>query len=101
MWQPFINATLKYVPDGREKIVFDRYHIVAYLNRAVDFVRRRENVPSKRQDEFASLIRLGLKVGRAWAIKEMLRELWQHADPQQARRFWERWHSWASRCSPC
>lgn len=122
MWQPYINATLKFVPGGREKIVFDRYHVVAYLNRAVDFVRRhehkellkrgdeslkgsrfmwlygRENLPERRRDEFQALMRRNLKVGRAWALKEMLRDLWQHVDPQEARRFWERWYSWASRC---
>jgi transposase len=41
-------------------------------------------------------------VGRAWAIKESLRELWAHATAHQAEGFWTRWFWWAthSRLAP-
>lgn len=35
-------------------------------------------------------------MGRAWAIKESLRDLWEHAPPQQAEGFWTRWVWWAT-----
>jgi len=46
--------------------------------------------------------RLHHKVGRAWAITESLRELWDHATPQQAECFWKHWFWWAahSRLNP-
>src|SRR6266568_2950525 len=43
MWDPFIASTLEHLPLGRNKIVFDRYHIMAHMNKAVDQVRRGEH----------------------------------------------------------
>lgn len=43
MWQPFIRAMGTLLPEADSKIVFDRFHIVAHMNNAVDMVRRREN----------------------------------------------------------
>lgn len=91
MWEPYIQATRAQVPDADEKIVFDRFHVMGHIGKAVDTVRKqehrdlmasgdetfkgskylwlysRENVPERRQDEFAALRRQELKVGRAWA----------------------------------
>jgi len=41
-------------------------------------------------------------VGRAWAIKEALRRLWQYTYPESGRKFWKRWYFWAthSRLAP-
>src|SRR5207245_11629998 len=36
MWPPYISSTLKHVPGARDKIVFDLYHIMSYMNEAVD-----------------------------------------------------------------
>jgi transposase len=35
MWDPFIAATVYHVPRGHDKIVFDRYDIMANMNKAV------------------------------------------------------------------
>jgi len=43
MWQPFIRAVSTLLPDADTKIVFDRFHMVAHMNHAVDLVRRGEN----------------------------------------------------------
>lgn len=61
-----------------------------------------ENLPEKHRDRFATLKGLNLKVGRAWAIKESLRELWGQATSQRAEEFWRRWFWWAthSRLAP-
>ena len=105
MWAPYIQATLARVPEAAGKIVFDRFHVMGYLGKAVDTVRKqehralmaagdetlkgskylwlysRENVPQQRRDEFDALKRKELKVGRAWAIKESLRRLWHYVYP--------------------
>jgi len=120
MWDPYVAATRKYLAGADEKIVFDRFHIMSHVGKAVDTVRKQEhrermqegdetlkgtkylwlysqeNVPEFRRQEFASLQRLELKVGRAWAIKETLRELWHYVYPEAGRRFWKRWHFWAT-----
>jgi transposase len=38
----------------------------------------RENIPEERFEDFHSLLRKKLKVGRAWTLTEMLRELWKY-----------------------
>jgi transposase len=120
MWAPYIEATRTYVPGAESKIVFDRFHIMGYLGKAVDTVRKqehrqrmkegdetlkgskylwlysKENVPEKRRREFAALQKLELKVGRAWAIKETLRKLWHFNYAESARKFWRRWYFWAT-----
>ena len=39
MWPPYIASTLRHVPGARDKIVFDPYHVMSYMNEAVDEVR--------------------------------------------------------------
>lgn len=121
MWSPYFETAMRWIPFAADKIVFDRYHVVGHMNRAVDQVRRaeakalaiagddslkgtrhlwlygKENVPEERADQFASLQALSLKTGRAWAIKEMLRELWDCASRKDAEAFHLRWHAWAVR----
>ena len=120
MWAPYIQATLARVPEAAGKIVFDRFHVMGYLGKAVDTVRKqehralmaegdetlkgskylwlysRENVPQQRRDEFDILRRKELKVGRAWAIKESLRCLWHYVYPASGWKFWKRWYFWAT-----
>lgn len=120
MWEPYIQATLARVPDAAEKIVFDRFHVMGHVGKAVDTVRKqehralmesgdetlkgskylwlysRENVPDRRRNEFNALKRKELKVGRAWAIKEALRCLWDYVYPASGWKFWKHWHFWAT-----
>jgi transposase len=109
------------VDDAAEKIVFDRFHIVAHMNDAVDKVRRgenkvlradgderlvgskhmwlyaKENLPDKYEADFVALRSSNLKTARAWAIKESLRDLWKQRSRAAGERWWKRWYSWASR----
>ena len=121
MWVPYVSATLKCVPNAGTKIVFDRFHIMQHVTKAVDQVRREEqwelhrlgnralhktrflwlysdeNLPDEHRTRLDELITLNLKVGRAWAIKESLRALWEYRSPGWARRFFKQWHVWAVR----
>ena len=38
-----------------------------------------------------------LKTSRAWAIKEMLRNLWHYGTATWARKYFDRWYGWAIR----
>ncbi len=102
MWDPFIAATRHYVPDAADKIVFDHYHVTRVVTKAVDTVRKQEhqslmkegidllkgtrylwlwndeNIPDFRRNEFEELRAKDLKVCRAHAIKENLRNLWRY-----------------------
>jgi transposase len=43
MWDPYITSMRQHLTDADDKIVFDRYHLMAYLTKAVDTVRKQEN----------------------------------------------------------
>ena len=43
MWEPFFASTVEHVPDGRSKIVFDRFHVMKNMTEAVDAVRKWEH----------------------------------------------------------
>ena len=120
MWEPYIQSTLAHVPQAKDKIVFYRYHIMSHMGKAVDDVRKREhrelrtqgdetltgskylwlyseeNLPEKHWDRFAELKAIHLKTGRAWAIKESLRDLWGYTRRGWALRHWKRWYFWAT-----
>ena len=120
MWEPFATSTAEHVPDGRSKIVFDRFHVMKHMTEAVDAVRKwehrrlqaegdetlkktkylwlysEENLPESSRERFAALRALHLKTGRAWAIKESLRDLWEYRRRGWALRHWRRWYFWAT-----
>lgn len=117
----YINAVSGSLTEGREKIVFDRFHIMKLMNEAVDKVRQQEHkelnekgnsilkgtkfmwlyaqekVPPPYWADFHSLRALDLKTARAWAIKENLRNLWRYRSRAWVEKFWKRWYSWAIR----
>jgi len=120
MWDPFIASTTAHVPGAAAKIVFDRYHVMTYLNKAVDEVRKQEhralrtegdetltgtkylwlyaeeNLPESHAEWFAALRALHLKTGRAWALKESFRDLWRYQRRGWAERHWKQWYFWAT-----
>ena len=120
MWEPYIRSTLSAVPDAASKIVIDRYHVSHLLTDGVDRVRRAEHAalrkegdhrlsktryiwikgPAKRRLSEDALIdqlsRSGLKVGRAWAIKEAASRLWEYSSRAWAITFFRRWFFWAT-----
>jgi transposase len=120
MWEPFIASTVEHVPDGRSKIVYDRFHVMKHMTEAVDAVRKwehrrlqaagddtlkrtkylwlysEENLPESCRERFAALRALNLKTGRAWAIKESLRDLWEYRRRGWALRHWRHWYFWAT-----
>ena len=61
-----------------------------------------ENLPSRHQSRFDVLRDGDLKTGRAWAIKENLRFLWDYRRRSWAEKHWKSWYFWAthSRLAP-
>jgi transposase len=120
MWDPFIAATRKHIPNASKKIVFDRFHVMGYATNAVDKVRKEENarlkesgndmlvgtkylwlwnpenMPKWRIPEFNDLQQYDLDVARAWAIKENLKHLWDYHSETWARKFFKKWYFWAT-----
>lgn len=118
----YISAVRACIQGAQEKIVFDRYHVVAHMTDAVDKVRRaehkhlqadgderltgtryawlyaRENLPDKYRVTFDALRATNLKTARAWAIKEQLRDLWDQPTREDGEAWWSVWFRWASHC---
>ncbi len=122
MWPAYIRATTDGLPQGDQKIVFDRFHIMREMTRAVDTVRKQEHRAFLKAGEASPLTRTkylwlrseehqtteqaealallhthGLHVSRAWAIKESLRALWTYRQRAAVSRFFDRWYAWAIR----
>jgi transposase len=115
----FIAASHAAVPQAA--LVHDKFHIAKHLNEGVDAVRRAEhkelmakgdetlkhtrqlwlfnpmNFSQEQAADFEHLKSSGLKVARAWAIKELFTKLWTYSYEKSARRFFKRWFAWASR----
>lgn len=120
MWRPFAKAVNQKLSAAEEKIVYDRFHVMREITRALDqtrkaehrelqrngddtlkatkylWLRNAENLRSSSRKAFSSLRSANLRTARAWAIKELLRQLWSYKSPRHARAFWKRWYNWAS-----
>ena len=120
MWPAFRTATQDLLENA--DIVYDRYHISAYLGDAVDRVRRAEHKTllaqgdeslsgtrysllrskstrtRKHQDILDQLCGRNLKTSRAWALKESFQEFWNARNEAFARGIFRDWYRWAVRC---
>jgi transposase len=120
MWEPFALSVRDHLAAADDKIVFDRFHLMGYLGKAVDTVRKQENralaadgdksligskylwlysqenLPSKHAGRFAALRDTDLKTSRAWAIKESMRHFWEYKRRGWAERHWKSWYFWAT-----
>lgn len=124
MWDPYFKAACDHIPLAEFRVVFDRFHIMKHMGEAVDKVRRQEhrelkaaggkdaekltgtrylwlsgeeNVPPEKRSRLRELVREVLRVGRAWAWKESLRDLWSYSTQGWARRFFSDWYAGAIR----
>jgi len=97
------------------------FHLVKYMNEAVNEVRKREQHRLQAQDcdpaqahaeplalwagkcarpagqRFAELKHLNLQTSRAWALKEVFRTFWSCPTLKVAESYFARWYSWAIR----
>ena len=119
MWQPYFESTIAHVPDAANKIVFDKFHITAYLTKAVDLTRRAmmrdktldrtalkgtkyrwlssfANLGREERRDLGALRREYQRLGRAWSIKEHFAEFWRYRRESAARRFFMEWYRWAT-----
>ena len=118
MWDPFMSSTMEHVPDAGRKIVFDRFHVMKHVNEAVDTTRKKENrqilkngntdlkgtryiwlyasenLPDKYREKYEELKKSDLMTGKAYSMKENIRELWNAPSRDDAMKYWNSWYSW-------
>lgn len=118
MWQPYTDMVKEHLPDAT--LVFDKFHIMQHLLKAVDEVRREEarelkktnpellkrtryiwlknpeNLTDKQRARLGHLEQLNLRCNRAYLLKESFREFWGYKRKGWARRFLNKWFWWAT-----
>jgi len=112
----YVKATKQSIPLAEGKIVHDRFHVMQLATKAVDKVRRgehrqllqdgdhrlaktkyiwltsQENLTEKQSARLEEVFTLQLETGKAWAYKEMLRDLWNHDDAASATTYFKDWY---------
>jgi len=92
MWKAYISTAKEILP--RAEIVHDRFHLVKYLNEAIDKVRRREvkqheelrgsryallknqvNLTEKQRIKFDAIPGANYEVSKAWQVRENFKDL--------------------------
>ncbi|PLX47328.1 MAG: ISL3 family transposase [Desulfobulbaceae bacterium] len=118
MWQPYVDVVKEKAPHAI--LVFDKFHIVQHLSKAVDQVRLDEirekgashkelmaktryiwlknpwNLTSSQKGRLAELEKLNLKINRAYLMKEAFRKFWDYRNPVWAKDYLDKWFWWAT-----
>jgi transposase len=121
MSDTFYGAVAATIPDSADKIVYDRFHVMQLVGKAVNEVRKQEhsyllrkqddrlkgtrylfcysdeNLPEDQRERLEQLKADKLATGRAWALKEFLRTLWSCTTRSAALQAWKKWSGWAKR----
>jgi len=113
MWQAYLKAVQLHAPNAQ--VLFDRFHLVQHLNRAVEEVRRsamrrrsgREKIFFKRtrflllknpwnlktdeRERLSPLVRWNTPIVRAYYLKEAFQLFWDYHQPDRAEQHLRRW----------
>lgn len=113
MWAPYVTVIHECLPNA--EIVYDKFHIIRHLLKAVDVVRieeshemrkthpdllkrtryvllkNEEHLTEKQRIRLKDIQRLNLKSTRAWLLKESFRELWQCETEEDAAVLLHQW----------
>lgn len=118
MWANYIDVVKEKAPQAM--LVFDKFHIVRHLLRAVNDVRKMEqkalreaepellkgtryiwlknpeNLTELQRTRLSDLEHMSLKTVRAYLLKELFAHLWTYKRRGWAKRFLDRWFWWAT-----
>ena len=113
MWRPYLKAVRDHAPNAQ--VLFDRFHLVQHLNRAVDEVRRSEmrrlsgtekasfkktrflllknpwNLRTDEKERLSTLVRWNTPIVRAYYLKEAFQLFWDYRQTGRAEEHLRRW----------
>ncbi|MDL2262625.1 ISL3 family transposase [Bacteroidales bacterium OttesenSCG-928-I21] len=114
MWKPYIKGAETYFPNALH--CHDNFHIVGYLNKAVDKCRRREvkqheelkrtkylflkdkmSFTDEQYFKFEAINKANYQVARAWQVKENFRDISFIQTPERAMTLYRMWRQDALR----
>jgi transposase len=115
MWKPFRNVTVVRAPQAA--ILFDKFHIMRHLGKALDEVRKseyrrlsgqdrsyikgqkytllshRENLTPAGRQNLKKLLAANKRLNTAYLLKESFGQLWDYEREGWARRFFDNWRA--------
>jgi transposase len=115
MWKPFRNAVHTYAKQAM--IVYDKFHVLMHLSKALDEVRRseykrvnekerkfikgqrytllsnNENLTSDGLISLNALLKANRRLHKAYLLKESFGHLWDYKSSAWAEKFFENWKS--------
>lgn len=115
MWQGFMNAVKEELPEA--SIVHDKFHIIKYLNDAVDktrraeaqelqknndrtliktkyiFLKKKENMTENQLTRFQEIQEMNLKTSQAWMAKENFKEFFNSKTINDGKFFFAEWYN--------
>lgn len=113
MWAPYMKAVMEILPKSR--IVYDKYHIVANMNKCIDELRRKEyslnskvdrsvikgtrfllfkhadKLEADDKEKLKKLFRINKSLATCYEMKELLYEFWQCESWREAQSFLTTW----------
>jgi transposase len=115
MWKAFRNSTARHAPQAA--ILFDKFHIIRHLGKALDMVRkqeyarvsgkerkfikgqkftllsRRDNLTLEGRRALKTLLAANKRINTAYLLKENFGQLWDYNSEAWARKFFENWRA--------
>jgi transposase len=115
MWKPFRTATNTHA--SQAAILFDKFHILRHLGKALDTVRkaeyarlsgkdrrfikgqkytllsRREHLTTEGRQNLKTLLAANKRLNTAYLLKESFAQMWSYEREAWARRFFENWRA--------
>ena len=113
MWQAFYNATRANAPQAA--ILYDKFHIIRHLGKALDQVRKseyarlsgkdrkfikgqkytllshKENLNTEGRQALKTLLKANKRLNTAYLLKESFGQLWEYRSEAWARKFFDNW----------
>lgn len=109
MWPAFMASAQEQLPAA--EIVHDKFHLIQYLNQAIDKVRRREvkkhqelkhsryvllknaeNLSAKQQVKFETIRQANFEVSRAWQARENFKAVFHNRTLEESQAIYEQWY---------
>jgi transposase len=114
MWKPYLKVIKEKATQAVQ--VLDRFHIMTHFSKAFDevraseartlaekgegevmkhsrwiFLKRPENLTDKQDTRLSELLKMNLKVVKAYLLKEQFNLLWDYSSPYWAQQFMRKW----------
>ena len=109
MWVPFKNAVEELIPNAR--IIYDKFHVAKYLNKAVDdtrkeevkkdselkgtkyiFLKNKESWTQKQSAKFESINSANLVTAKAWQLKENFKGFYFQGTAKDCLNYFGEWY---------